>query len=226
VKAVVLLSGGLDSSTTLAEAKAKGRTLYALSFDYGQKNRLELLAAQRLAHAVSVVEHRRLTIDLGIFGGSSLTTDKPIPLHRSLDEIGEGVPSTYVPCRNTLFLSYALAWAEVLRAQEIYIGVNAVDYSGYPDCRPAYIKAFQDMANLATRFTTEERGCVTICTPLIALSKADIIRKGKMLGVDYSLTMTCYEPTKEGISCGLCDSCLLRLNGFREAGITDPLPYA
>jgi 7-cyano-7-deazaguanine synthase len=224
-KAVCLLSGGLDSATTLAAARQDGFACYALSFDYGQRHRIELDAAARVAESLGVVEHVVLRIDLRQFGGSALTADIDVPKHRSASQMTAGIPITYVPARNTIFLSYALAWAEVLEAHDIFLGVNAVDYSGYPDCRPEYIAAFERMANLATRAGVEGRACFTIHTPLIHLSKAGIIQLGQSLNVDYSLTHSCYDPAPGGHPCGACDSCILRRRGFAEAGLTDPLPY-
>jgi 7-cyano-7-deazaguanine synthase len=224
-RAVVLLSGGLDSATVLAIARAKGFELYALSFSYGQRHVWELEAAGRVAAAIGVVQHRVAKIDLRIFGGSALTDEIDVPKGRSTDEMAQGIPITYVPARNTIFLSFALAWTEVLEASDIFIGVNALDYSGYPDCRPEFIEAFEKMANRATKAGVEGRQRLKIHTPLIALSKAEIIRKGMELGVDYGLTSSCYDPSETGEPCGECDSCLLRLKGFRENGIDDPLNY-
>jgi 7-cyano-7-deazaguanine synthase len=223
--AVVLLSGGLDSTTTLAIAVAQGFDVHALSFDYGQRHTLELEAAQRVANSLRAKEHRVVKIDHAIFAGSALTDDVDIPKKRSEKEIGAGIPITYVPARNTIFLSYALAWAEVLRAMDIFIGVNALDYSGYPDCRPEFIATFEKMANLATK-TGVEGSRFKIHTPLIELSKAEIIRRAIELDVDLSLTHSCYDPTPDGRACGLCDSCQLRRKGFREAGVNDPIAYA
>jgi len=223
--AVVLLSGGLDSATVLAIAKAEGFRVHALSVRYGQRHHAELEAARRVAARLGAVEHREVTLDLAQFGGSALTADIPVPVNRSAADMGSGdIPLTYVPARNTVFLSLALAWAEVLGAGDIFIGVNALDYSGYPDCRPEYIDAFQRLARLATRAGVEG-AAITIHAPLIALSKADIIRRGLALGVDYSLTLSCYQPDREGIACGNCDACALRLKGFAEAGATDPVRY-
>jgi 7-cyano-7-deazaguanine synthase len=222
--AVCLLSGGLDSATTLACARRDGFTTYALSFDYGQRHRLELEAAGRVARALGAAAHKTISIDLRAFGGSALTADIDVPKHHDKSELGPGIPITYVPARNTVFLSMALAWAETLGANDIYLGVNAVDYSGYPDCRPEYIEAFERMAALATRAGVEGGG-LKIHTPLILLSKAEIIRLGTGLGVDYGLTHSCYDP-QQGLSCGECDSCLLRRAGFAEAGLVDPLRYA
>jgi 7-cyano-7-deazaguanine synthase len=220
---VVLLSGGLDSSTTLAIAKAEGFAPYAMSFRYGQRHAVELEAARRVAGALGVAGHVVVDIDLRAFGGSALTGEAEVPKGRSAAEMGQGIPITYVPARNTIFLSFALAWAEVLGAQDLYIGVNALDYSGYPDCRPEYIAAYQAMADLATRAGVEGRQRLAIHAPLIALTKADIIRKGLTLGVDYGLTSSCYDPAPDGRPCGGCDSCQLRAKGFAEAGVPDPL---
>jgi 7-cyano-7-deazaguanine synthase len=222
--AVVLLSGGLDSATTLAIAKSQGFDIHALSFRYGQRHHVEISAARRVAAAIGVQRHVVVDIDLRQFGGSALTDNLPVPKTRSLDEIGQGIPITYVPARNTIFLSYALALAEVSGSSDIFVGVNALDYSGYPDCRPEYIAAFQQMANLATKAGVEGKS-MTIHTPLIALTKADIIRRGQELGVDFALTLSCYDPTRDGIACGQCDACLLRLRGFAEVGIKDPAYY-
>jgi 7-cyano-7-deazaguanine synthase len=222
---VVLLSGGLDSAVTLAVARAEGFDPHALSFRYGQRHAGELDAARRVARMLGAARHEVLDIDLRTFGGSALTADLPVPQGRSEAEIGAGIPVTYVPARNTIFLSFALAWCEVLGAGDIFIGVNAVDYSGYPDCRPEFIAAFETLAGLATRAGVEGRTRLRIHTPLIALSKAEIIRRGLSLGVDFGLTRSCYRLDPEGRSCGVCDACLLRLKGFREAGITDPAPY-
>lgn len=224
-KAVVLLSGGLDSTTILAMAQSQGCDLYALSFDYGQSHRIELEAATRVAERVGVTQHRIIRVDLRSFGGSALTDDIVVPKARSMSEIGSGVPSTYVPARNTIFLSLALAWAEVIGAADIFIGVNALDYSGYPDCRPEFIQAFETMANLATKAGLQDGIRLKIRTPLIAMSKREIIEAGLALGVDYSLTTSCYDPSAAGVPCGQCDACLLRLKGFAEAGQTDPLRY-
>lgn len=219
-KAVVLLSGGLDSATTLAMARDKGFACYALSVDYGQRHRSELVAAARVAKQLGAAEHRIVTLDLTVFGGSALTDKKiGVPLTPS-----EGIPVTYVPARNTIFLSLALAWAETLQSGDIFIGANAVDYSGYPDCRPEYMVAYQNMANLATKAAVEGKP-LHIHVPLIALSKADIIRQGSKLGVDYSLTVSCYLASEEGVACGRCDSCRLRQAGFVAAGLVDPTRY-
>ncbi len=224
-RAVLLLSGGLDSTTTLAVARAEGHEIHALSFRYGQRHRHELEAAARVASALGVARHVTLDIDLRAFGGSALTSDLPVPKDRTPAEMGQGIPITYVPARNTIFLSFALAWADVLGARHIFIGVNALDYSGYPDCRPEYIEAFERMANLATRGGVEGTAPVLIDAPLIDLSKADIIRLGISLGVDYSLTTSCYDPDASGAACGHCDACALRLKGFAEAGLQDPIRY-
>src|SRR6266853_2644149 len=223
--AVVLLSGGLDSTTTLAIAIAQDYEAYALSFDYGQRHKIEVEASRRVADSLGAKQHRVAKIDMRIFGGSALTDDIDVPKQRSEAEIARGIPVTYVPARNTIFLAYALAWAEVIPASDIFLGINAIDYSGYPDCRPEFIEAFETMANLATKAGVEGRR-FQIHTPLIKFSKAEIIRKAVEVGVDLSLTHSCYDPTPEGLACGECDSCLLRLKGFREAGIKDPMPYA
>jgi 7-cyano-7-deazaguanine synthase len=223
--AVVLLSGGLDSATTFALARSQGFRVHALSFDYGQRHRVELECAKQLAQRMGAVQHVTLPNDLRRFGGSALTSDLSVPKDRPLDEMSQGIPVTYVPARNTIFLSFALAWAEVLAANDIFIGVNALDYSGYPDCRPEYIEAFQKMANLATKAGVEGRQALTIHTPLIRMTKADIIRQGVALGVDFALTTSCYDPTPAGVACGRCDACQLRLKGFAEAGVADPRPY-
>jgi len=224
-KAIVLLSGGLDSTTTLAIAKQEGFEPYALTFRYGQRHELEIDAARRVAARLGVAEHVIVEIDLRLFGGSALTSDLAVPKGRDLDEMGQGIPITYVPARNTIFLSFALAWAEVLEVNDIFIGVNALDYSGYPDCRPEYIAAYERMANLATRAGVEGRQRLTIHTPLIELTKAQIIQRGLELGVDYALTLSCYDPSPDGEACGRCDACLLRLKGFAESGRQDPVPY-
>ncbi|HZA38631.1 MAG TPA: 7-cyano-7-deazaguanine synthase QueC [Candidatus Baltobacteraceae bacterium] len=223
-RAVVLLSGGVDSTTTLAIGITEGYEAYALSLDYGQRHQLEIDAARRVANSLGAKEHRVAKIDLRVFGGSALTDDVDVPKHRSETEIAHGIPVTYVPARNTIFLSYALAWAEVISANHIFLGVNAIDYSGYPDCRPEFIKTFEKLANLGTKAGVEGKR-FQIHTPLIKFSKADIIRKAVELGVDLSLTHSCYDPSAEGRACGECDSCLLRLKGFREAGIKDPIRY-
>jgi 7-cyano-7-deazaguanine synthase len=222
-KAVVLLSGGLDSTTTLAVAQAEGFETYALSFRYGQRHSTELDAAFHVARAFGVQEHVIADINLRMFGGSALTAEIDVPKGRSHGEMGQGIPVTYVPARNTIFLSFALGWAEVLNANDIFIGVNALDYSGYPDCRPEYIEAYQQMANLATKAGVEGRQQLKIHTPLIGLSKREIIQRGVELGVDYSMTSSCYDPSPEGRPCGQCDSCQLRAKGFTEAGLADPL---
>jgi 7-cyano-7-deazaguanine synthase len=222
--AVVLLSGGLDSSTTLAVAQDLGFRAHAISFRYGQRHSIELDAASAIARSTGVEQHAIVDIDLRLFGGSALTADIEVPKNRSADEMGDGIPITYVPARNTVFLSFALAWAEVLGADDILIGVNALDYSGYPDCRPEYIAAYERMANLATKRAVEGQR-LRIHAPLIGLSKAEIIRRGTELSVDYSLTRSCYDPSDAGEACGHCDSCLLRLKGFAENGMEDPAPY-
>jgi len=224
-KAVVLLSGGLDSATVLAIAKSQGYAPYALSFAYGQRHAFELQAATRVAASLGAVEHRIASIDLRVFGGSALTAEIEVPKGRAATEMAAGIPITYVPARNTIFLSFALAWAEVLGANDIFLGVNALDYSGYPDCRPEFIAAFETLANLATKAGVEGRQSLKIHTPLIALTKAQIVRAGLSLGVDFSLTSSCYDPTPEGFPCGQCDSCQLRRKGFRENGLEDPLRY-
>jgi 7-cyano-7-deazaguanine synthase len=225
-RAVILLSGGLDSATTLAIARVEGFDTYALSFDYGQRHDRELDSARRVAAALGAREHLVLRLDLRAIGGSALTADIPVPKGRSVEAMGSGIPVTYVPARNTIFLSYALAWAEVLESQDIFIGVNALDYSGYPDCRPEFIEAFERMADLATRAGVEGISRLRIHTPLIRLTKAEIVARGTALGVDFALTWSCYEPRPDGLACGRCDSCLLREKGFREAGLRDPVPVA
>jgi 7-cyano-7-deazaguanine synthase len=220
--AVVLLSGGLDSTTVLAIALTEGYEPYALSFRYGQRHNVELEAAQRVAAAQGVVRHVVADIDLRVFGGSALTDDIDVPRHDGADDLGDGIPVTYVPARNTVFLSFALAWAETLDASDVFIGVNALDYSGYPDCRPEYIAAFEQMANLATKAGVEGRQHLKIHTPLINLTKAQIIERGLALGVDYSLTHSCYDPDPAGRACGRCDSCLLRRRGFAQLDMEDP----
>ncbi|MBN2128720.1 MAG: 7-cyano-7-deazaguanine synthase QueC [Sedimentisphaerales bacterium] len=224
--AIVLLSGGLDSTTTLAIARSEGFACCALTFRYGQRHRREIKAAASVARTLGVIEHRVIDIDLAAFGGSALT-DRRIDVPKDRDDLGEStdIPVTYVPARNTIFLSYALAWAEVLSVFDIFIGVNSTDYSGYPDCRAEFIAAFETMANLATAAAVEGKGRYRIHTPIIKMSKAEIIRAGTKLGVDYSLTHSCYDPDEQGRSCGRCDSCRLRLKGFAEAGLTDPLQY-
>jgi len=223
--AVVLVSGGLDSATALAIANDQGFDCYTMSFDYGQRHRFELAAARKIADACGCREHRIIRIDLAGIGGSALTTDTAVPKNRSNAEMEKGIPVTYVPARNTIFLSCALAWAEVVGASNIFIGVNAVDYSGYPDCRPEYIKAFEQMVNLATKAAVEGSIRIRIQAPLQYLSKSEIIRQGLALGVDYSLTHSCYDPSPDGLACGSCDSCRLRKKGFQEAGKKDPIPY-
>jgi 7-cyano-7-deazaguanine synthase len=223
-RAVVLLSGGLDSATTLAICRHDGFDPYALSFDYGQRHKLELNAAKRVATKLGAREHRIAQIDLRVFGGSALTDEIAVPKNRETKSASD-IPITYVPARNTIFLSYALAWCEVLGAADIFIGANAIDYSGYPDCRPEFISAFERLANVATKAGVEGTE-FRIHAPLLSMSKSDIIRKGFELGVDYSLTHSCYDPSSDGVACGECDSCRLRLEGFREAGLTDPIQYA
>jgi 7-cyano-7-deazaguanine synthase len=225
-RAVVLLSGGLDSTTTLAIARHEGFAAYALTFRYGQRHAVEIDAARRVAAHLSVADHIIVPMDLRVFGGSALTSDLAVPKDRPLDELAQGIPITYVPARNTIFLSFALAWAEVLCAGDLFLGVNALDYSGYPDCRPEYIAAFQAMANLATKAAVEGRQRVTIHTPLLYLTKAEIIRRGAVLGVDFSLTTSCYDPSAGGDACGRCDACQLRRKGFAECGLEDPARYA
>jgi 7-cyano-7-deazaguanine synthase len=222
---VVLLSGGLDSTTTLAIAKERGFKPYALTFRYGQRHEVEIEASRRIANQFGVADHVVANIDLRAFGGSALTADIEVPKDRDVNDSSEGIPVTYVPARNTIFLSFALAWAEVLGASDIFIGVNALDYSGYPDCRPEYIEAYERMANLATRAGVEGQTRLKVHTPLINLTKAQIVQRGLELGVDYSQTITCYDPTPEGAACGRCDACQLRLKGFAEIGIEDPAPY-
>ncbi len=224
-KAVVLFSGGLDSTTVLAMARDEGYDTYAMSFRYGQRHAVELQCAKNVAKALGIKQHAIVDIDLRTFGASALTADIEVPKDRSDTEMGNGIPITYVPARNTIFLSYALAYAEVLGADAIFIGVNALDYSGYPDCRPEYIKAYQTMANLATQTGVEGKTELTIRTPLIDKTKAEIIRIGAALGVDYGLTLSCYDPDAEGSACRRCDSCLLRKRGFKEADIPDPTRY-
>ncbi len=221
--AVILLSGGLDSATTLAIARREGYRCHAMTFRYGQRHAIEIESARRVAEHLGVEKHVVVDIDLRPFGGSALTSDIAVPKNRSSAEISAGIPITYVPARNTIFLSFALAWAEVLPASEIFIGVNAIDYSGYPDCRPEYVHAFQAMANLATKAAVGKNQKVTIRTPLLNLTKADIIRTGVALGVDYALTLSCYDPAPDGSPCRMCDACILRAKGFAEAGIPDPL---
>jgi 7-cyano-7-deazaguanine synthase len=223
--AIVLLSGGLDSATTLAIARSEGFVCHALSFRYGQRHAVELAAAERVARSLGVASQQIVEIDLRQFGGSALTSDVAVPKKASAAEIGGEIPITYVPARNTIFLSFALAMAEVNGASDVFIGVNALDYSGYPDCRPEYIAAFERMANLATKAAVEGRQKLKIHTPLISLTKGEIIRRGLELGVDYSLTLSCYDPDEQGRACGHCDSCLLRLKGFEENGVGDPIAY-
>jgi 7-cyano-7-deazaguanine synthase len=225
-KAVVLLSGGLDSATVLAIAKAEGYDIYALSFAYGQRHAWELECARVVASSMGAKEHRTVTIDLRAFGGSALTAEIDVPKGRAPEQMSGEIPITYVPARNTIFLSFALAWAEVIGCSDIYLGVNALDYSGYPDCRPEFIAAFERLANLATKAGVEERQSLRIHTPLISLTKAEIIHRGLGLGVNYGLTSSCYDPSPTGKPCGSCDSCVLRLKGFRENGLADPLQYA
>lgn len=224
-RAVVLLSGGLDSATALAIAQHEGFEVYAVSFRYGQRHEAEIAAAERIARHAGVARHIIISFDLRQIGGSALTADIAVPKGRSPEAMGQDIPVTYVPARNTIFLSFALGWAEVLGANDIYIGVNALDYSGYPDCRLEFIAAFQQMANLATKAGVEGRQKLTIHTPLIQLTKAEIVRKGLALGVDYALTFSCYDPTPDGAACGNCDACLLRLKGFAENQIPDPVRY-
>lgn len=221
--AVVLLSGGVDSSTVLAIAKGDGFVPYIISFKYGQRHLIELECARAVAKALGVAQHTIVEFDLRAFGGSALTSDIEVPKNRPLAEMSHGIPVTYVPARNTIFLSFALAWAEVLGSNDIFIGVNALDYSGYPDCRPEYIQAFERMATLATKAGVEGRQKLKIHTPLIQMTKAEIIRAGLKLGVDYGITSSCYDPSPAGEPCGKCDSCLLRAKGFAEAGVDDPL---
>jgi 7-cyano-7-deazaguanine synthase len=224
-RAVVLLSGGLDSSTVLAIARSEGYLPYALSFSYGQRHVAELDAARRIAEATGVAGHVVAEIDLRMFGGSALTADVAVPKGRSQGEIGAGIPITYVPARNTIFLSFALAWAETLEASDVFVGVNALDYSGYPDCRPEYIEAFERMANLATKAGVEGTQRLRLHAPLMQLTKEGIIRRGLALGVDYSATQSCYDPDEQGRACGGCDACQLRLRGFAAVGIPDPAAY-
>ena len=224
-KAVVLLSGGVDSATALAIARREGFALYALTFRYGQRHAIEIEAARRVAAAFQVARHEILEFDLRKFGGSALTDTISVPKDRSPDAMGHDIPVTYVPARNTIFLSFALAWAEVIDSVDVFVGVNALDYSGYPDCRPEYVAAFESMANLATRAGVEGRQRLRIHTPLISMSKSEIIRAGLALGVDYTLTSSCYDPSRSGEACGRCDACVLRLKGFAEAGVPDPIRY-
>jgi 7-cyano-7-deazaguanine synthase len=224
-KAIVLSSGGIDSTTAMAMAKDQGFRIFSLSFDYGQRHRCELIAARRIADHLCVEKHLVVSLDLTAIGGSALTADMHVPKGRELAEMAHDIPITYVPGRNTIFLSCGLAWAEVVGASHIVIGVNAVDYSGYPDCRPEFIAAFQAMANLATKTTVQDGRHIHIHTPLIHLTKAQIIQTGVALGIDYGLTHSCYDPSPEGLACGRCDSCILRRNGFQEAGVVDPTRY-
>jgi 7-cyano-7-deazaguanine synthase len=224
-KAVVLLSGGIDSATVAAIALSEGCEVYSLSVSYGQRHAVELEASRKVAVSLGAKEHMVIEIGLGKIGGSALTDEIEVPKSRSEREMAAGIPITYVPARNTIFLAYALAWAEVLRASEIFIGVNAIDYSGYPDCRPEFIEAFERLANLATKAAVEGEMRIKIQTPLIHMTKAEIIRKGTELGVDYSITHSCYDPSPDGKACGKCDSCFLRRKGFREAGVPDPTVY-
>lgn len=225
-RAVVLVSGGLDSATTLAIAKSEGFELFALSFHYGQRHRFELEAARRVCDAIGVARHVELSLDLTAIGGSALTADIDVPKDRDAESMSHGIPVTYVPARNTVFLSVALGWAEVLGAFDLFAGVNAVDYSGYPDCRPEFVSAFESVANLATKAAVEGLGQFKIHTPLIELTKAEIIQRGTELGVDYALTHSCYDPAPDGGACGRCDSCQLRRQGFLEAGLPDSTRYA
>jgi 7-cyano-7-deazaguanine synthase len=224
--AVVLLSGGLDSATALAVARRDGFACHALTIAYGQRHAVELDAARRVAVALAAVEHRTIHLDLRAFGGSALTADIAVPRDRGTDEMASGIPITYVPARNTVFLALALAWAEVLGAFDIYLGVNVLDYSGYPDCRPEFVRAFETLANLATKAGVEQKGRFRVHAPLIDRSKADIIRLGAALGVDFGLTHSCYDPAADGAACGRCDSCQLRRDGFAAAGLADPTRYA
>jgi len=224
-KAIILSSGGLDSTTAMAIAKSKGFDLYSLSFFYGQRHHFELIAAEKVAKVMDVIRHLVLNVDLSPIGGSALTDDIAVPKGRDESQIAAEIPVTYVPARNTIFLSYALAWAEVLNANDIFIGVNAVDYSGYPDCRPEFIHAFENMANLATKAFICDDVTFRIHTPLLRLSKAEIISYGVSLGVDYSLTHSCYDPSPKGLACGDCDSCLIRKKGFDDANVPDPTRY-
>lgn len=221
-RAVCLLSGGLDSATSLAIARERGYECYCLSFDYGQRHAVELEAAKKIAASLGAAEHKTATIDLRVFGGSALTADLDVPKDRQEEEMGKGIPITYVPARNTIFLAFALAYAEVRQAFDIFIGVNAIDYSGYPDCRPEFIAAFEHMANLATKAGVEGSGVIRIQAPLSAMSKADIVRTAGRLGVDLGLTHSCYDPGPAGTACGKCDACILRQKGFEEAGVADP----
>ena len=224
-KAVILLSGGLDSTTTLAIAQNSGFKLFGLTFRYGQRHKYEIAAAQNIAQAYNLADHKITEIDLRTFGGSALTDDLDVPKDRKNGTMNESIPITYVPARNTIFLSFALAWTEVLGANDIFLGVNSMDYSGYPDCRPEYIQSFTNMANLATKAGVEGKQSIKIQTPLINMTKKEIIKKGLKLGVDYSFTHSCYDPENDGISCGRCDACQIRLRGFQETGIKDPIKY-
>lgn len=224
-KAVVLSSGGIDSTTAMAMAEAEGYEVYSLTFNYGQRHVVELQAAALVAKAFGAKEHLVIDLDLAKIGGSALTDDIEVPKGRSEQEIKQGIPVTYVPARNTIFLSYALAWAEQLMAEAIFIGVTAIDFSGYPDCRPEYIRAFEQMANLGLKAAVEGKMRIKIHTPLIEMTKAEIIQKGLELGIDYGLTHSCYDPSPDGRACGQCDACLLRKKGFHEAGVTDPIAY-
>ena len=224
-KAIVLFSGGLDSTTTLAIAKSAGYALFAISFNYGQRHKVEIDKAKIIAEDFGVKEHRIANIDLRQFGNSALTDSIDVPTHREEEEMSSAIPVTYVPARNTIFLSYALAYAEVKKCENIFIGVNTVDYSGYPDCRPEFITAFEILANLATKASVEGSSKIRIHTPLIQMTKAEIIKKGLSLGVNYGLTHSCYDPSATGLACGICDSCLLRLKGFKKVGMEDPLKY-
>lgn len=224
-RAVCLVSGGLDSAVCLAAARREGFECYALSFDYGQRHRVELEAAARVARALGAAEHKIVRIDLGAFGGSALTAEIEVPKGRDPARAAGEIPVTYVPARNTIFLAFAVAWAEVLGAADVFVGVNAIDYSGYPDCRPEYIEAFERMANLATRAGVEGRTRLRVRTPLIAMSKGEIVRLAAELGVDAGLTHSCYDPGEDGKACGGCDACILRRKGFEEAGLRDPLEY-
>ncbi len=224
-KAVVLSSGGLDSTTVMAIAKHEGYQIYSLSCHYGQRHQFELKAAEKVARAMGARRHLVVAVELDKFGGSALTDAIDVPKGRTENVMAAEIPVTYVPARNTVFLALALAWAEVLRSSDIFIGVNALDFSGYPDCRPQFIRAFEDMANLATKAAVEGRLQTRIHTPLLTMKKSEIIRRGIELGIDYSLTHSCYDPSPEGLACGFCDSCLLRRRGFKEAGVPDPTPY-
>jgi 7-cyano-7-deazaguanine synthase len=224
-KAVVLLSGGLDSTTALAVARSRGFECYALSVDYGQRHRIELERAAAVAKALGAAEHRTVSLDLRQIGGSALTSDIAVPKDRSADDMSHGVPVTYVPARNTILLGLALGYAEVVGAFDLFIGANSIDYSGYPDCRPEFLSAFEGLANLATKAGTEGAGKFRVHSPLLKLTKAEIIREGTKLGVDYALTLSCYDPDATGRACGRCDSCLLRKKGFAEAGVADPTAY-